>query len=175
MLLPRRGLAALSITTVALALLLSFKTPSEPVPGRPGTVAVVAPGTAAANGSSSSSGGTSAAPSASATTGAAAPRTTATPGSATGSATVDGPVVTTRFGPVQVEVVVANGKLTDVKALQLPSGRHSGQISTYSAPILREEALSAQSAQIDAVSGATYTSDAYAQSLQAALDQAGIT
>ncbi len=175
MLLPRRGLAALSITTVALALLLSFKTPSEPVPGRPGTVAVVAPGTAAPTARRRAAAGRRRPRVRRATTGAAAPRATATPGSATGSATVDGPVVTTRFGPVQVEVVVANGKLTDVKALQLPSGRHSGQISTYSAPILREEALSAQSAQIDAVSGATYTSDAYAQSLQAALDQAGIT
>ena len=58
--------------------------------------------------------------------------------------------------------------VSDVVALQLPTGRRSGQISQYSEPILREEALQAQDANIDVVSGATYTSDAYAQSLQAA-------
>ena len=104
---------------------------------------------------------------------------TATPapaktGSTSGSKTVDGPVVSTQFGDVQVEVVVAGGKLTDVVALELPTGRRSGQISNYAAPTLRQEALQAQSAKIDLVSGATYTSDAYTQSLQAALDQAGV-
>ena len=69
---------------------------------------------------------------------------------------------------------MAGGKLTDVVALELPTGRRSGQISNYAAPTLRQEALQAQSAKIDLVSGATYTSDAYTQSLQAALDQAGV-
>ena len=80
----------------------------------------------------------------------------------------------TRYGPVQVELVVADGKISDVVALQLPTGRRSGQISQAAAPILHDEALQAQSASIDLVSGATYTSDAYTQSLQAAIDQAGI-
>ena len=70
--------------------------------------------------------------------------------------------------------MVAGGKVSDVVALALPTGRRSGQISDYAAPILRQEALQAQSANINLVSGATYTSDAYAQSLQAALDQAGL-
>ena len=95
-------------------------------------------------------------------------------GGASGSKTIDGPVVSTRFGDVQVEIVVAGGKLTDVVALELPTGRRSGQISNYAGPILRQEALQAQSAKIDLVSGATYTSDAYTQSLQSALDQAGV-
>ena len=69
---------------------------------------------------------------------------------------------------------MASGKVTDVVALELPTGRRSGQISQYAGPILRQEALQAQSAKIDLVSGATYTSDAYTQSLQAALDQAGV-
>ncbi len=160
---PRRGLAALAITTVALVLLLSFKTPTEALPSRAGTAAIVQPGASAATG----------------TTPAATPRPTtgATSGGATttdAATTIDGPVVSTRYGPVQVEIVVANGQLTDVVALQLPTGRRSGQISDYSAPILREEALTARSAQIDTVSGATYTSDAYARSLQAALDKAGL-
>jgi uncharacterized protein with FMN-binding domain len=75
---------------------------------------------------------------------------------------------------VEVQITVSGGKVTDVVALQLPSGGRSGRISSYAEPSLHSEALSAQSAQIDGVSGATYTSEAYAQSLQAALDQAGI-
>ena len=154
---PKRGLAALGITAVALILLLSFKTPDDTISARStGNVAIVEPGTAA----------TTPWPSAS-----TAPSATVAPTAAT---TVAGPVVSTRWGPVQVEVVVADGRLTDVVALQLPTGRRSGDISDYSEPILREEALRAQSANIDLVSGATYTSDAYAQSLQAALDQAGV-
>jgi uncharacterized protein with FMN-binding domain len=168
---PKRGLAALAITTVALILLLSFKTPDEALPARTtGSVAIVEPsaGTATDSGSAAGAGATTAP-----TTSTPAP-TAATGGGSAGSTTVDGPVVDTRYGPVQVEVVVAGGKITDVVALQLPTGRRSGQISQYSEPILHDEAVQAQSAKIDLVSGATYTSDAYAQSLQAAIDQAGL-
>jgi uncharacterized protein with FMN-binding domain len=87
---------------------------------------------------------------------------------------VKGPVVPTRYGDVQVEVEESAGRIADVVALQLPSDRRrSAEISNYAAPILHDEALQAQNAQIDVVSGATYTSDAYAQSLQAALDGHG--
>ena len=72
-------------------------------------------------------------------------------------------------------MTVVNGQVTDVTALELPSGGRSGQISREAEPILHDEALSAQSASIDGVSGATYTSLAYEQSLQAALDAAGLT
>lgn len=84
---------------------------------------------------------------------------------------VTGPVITNRYGPVQVRVTVKGGKLTDVQAVALPTGGKSGSIADYSAPILRREALAAQGAGIHAVSGATYTSEGYASSLQAALDQ----
>ena len=87
------------------------------------------------------------------------------------SGTSTGPVITTRYGPVQVEVVAVNGRITDVKALQLPTGGTSGSIADYSAPILRREALAAQGAGIQAVSGATFTTQGYTSSLQAALDQ----
>ena len=169
---PRRGAAALLVTTVALVLLLSFRTPDDPLPARDGSgVAVVERGIAP-----------SAAPRASARprstdapTTAASPAPAATSGgAAAGATTVDGPVVDTQFGPVQVRIDVAAGRVADVVALQLPTGRHSGQISSFAAPVLRQEALQAQSAKIDTVSGATYTSDAYAQSLQAALDKAGL-
>ena len=75
---------------------------------------------------------------------------------------------------MQVSVVVSAGQVADVKALQYPSSaRRSKQINDRALPILRQEVVSAQSANIDSVSGATITSDAYATSLQAALDAAG--
>ena len=86
---------------------------------------------------------------------------------------MSGSTVNTRYGPVQVSVTIENGKLTAVTALQLPSGGRSGEISNEVEPILSSQALSAQSANIDGVSGATFTSSAYAKSLQAALDAAG--
>ena len=169
---PKRGIAALAITAFALVLLLSFKTP-DVVPARGGGVAVVEPGTGTGSSANAGTG--------SGSTTAQAPGQTPAPTKSTGNgsntaaaATIDGPVVDTRYGAVQVEIVVSGGQLKDVVALQLPTGRHSGQISTAVAPILRQEALQAKSAAIDTVSGATYTSDAYAQSLQSALDQAGL-
>ncbi|MBI2763625.1 MAG: FMN-binding protein [Chloroflexi bacterium] len=85
-----------------------------------------------------------------------------------------GPVAADPYGNVQVEVTVKAGKIVDVTALAMPVGGRSGSISNYVAPILRKQALTVQSARIDGVSGATYTSIAYATSLQGALDQAGL-
>ena len=83
--------------------------------------------------------------------------------------------VSTRFGSVQVEVTVSGGTVTAVTALQLTDqDRRSVQISNRAEPILQSEALSSQSASISNVSGATYTSRAYMQSLQSALDRAGL-
>jgi len=74
---------------------------------------------------------------------------------------------------MQVAIVVSGGKITDVKALQLTNqGGRSVQISNYAAPILRKEVLAAQSAKVNSVGGATYTSEGYLTSLQSALDQA---
>jgi uncharacterized protein with FMN-binding domain len=90
-----------------------------------------------------------------------------------GNRTVVGPTIQTRFGPVQVEVVLKGTTIVDVKALQLPNDRsRSVRISQAVEPILRQEALQAQSANIDLVSGGSWTSDGYAQSLQGALDAA---
>lgn len=89
------------------------------------------------------------------------------------SGTVDGAVVGTQYGSVQVRVSFTGKKITNVHALQLTdSSSTSVSISAGAAPILRREALAAQSAQIDVVSGATYTSEAYQQSLQSAIDSA---
>ena len=84
-----------------------------------------------------------------------------------------GTVQETRYGPVQVRVTVRAGRLVDVTALQLPQNEpRSAEISVFSAPLLRQEALQAQSASVDTVSGATYTSDGYRASLSAALASA---
>ena len=169
---PKRGIAALAITALALVLLLSFKTP-DVVPARGGGVAIVEPGATASPSAATGAASGSAATPAPAADATPAPSTSTGSGSSA-SATIDGPVVDSRYGPVQVEIVLSGGQLQDVVAIQLPTGRRSGQISNAAAPILREEALQAKSASIDTVSGATYTSDAYAQSLQAALDQVGL-
>ncbi|MEV5959812.1 FMN-binding protein [Streptomyces sp. NPDC051987] len=96
-------------------------------------------------------------------------------GSSSGTKTVTGDTVQTRWGPVQVKVTVKNGRITDVTAVQYPSDNpRDQQINSYALPQLRSEALAAQSAQIDTVSGATYTSQGYQQSLQSALDSAGL-
>jgi uncharacterized protein with FMN-binding domain len=83
-----------------------------------------------------------------------------------------GQLEVTQYGDVQVEVTEIAGKITDVEATTLTGDEpRSDQINADAAPLLRSEALVAQSASIDAVSGATYTSDAYIASLQSALDR----
>lgn len=84
-----------------------------------------------------------------------------------------GQAVDTPYGPVQLAVHIAGGKITGVSVLQSPNDNgRSRQIAAYALPTLESETLSAQSSKIDMVSGATYTSDGYQQSLQSALDQA---
>jgi uncharacterized protein with FMN-binding domain len=91
------------------------------------------------------------------------------------SATYTGTAADTRYGPVQVEVTVANGVLVSATAIDFPTrDRHDQQINSYAIPILQSETVDAQSSAIDMVSGATVTSRAYIQSLQDALDQAGL-
>jgi len=144
-------------TVTVLVLLFGYRTSlAGPLATSKGTVASAPPSTAGAGA------GTAGGASGSATTAASA-------------RTVTGPVVQTRWGPVQVQVTVQNGKLSDVSVLQAPNGNpRDQQINAYALPILVQESLDAQSADIDMVSGATVTSDGYLQSLQGALDQAGL-
>jgi uncharacterized protein with FMN-binding domain len=87
--------------------------------------------------------------------------------------TFTGSDIPNRFGDVVVRAVITNGHITDVQALTLPTDRQeSAYISSQVGPLLRSEALQAQSANIDIISGATYTSQSYAQSLESALQQA---
>lgn len=95
--------------------------------------------------------------------------------SASSDGTYTGDPVGTRYGDVQVQITVAGGKITAAEAIQYPNGdRHDQQINAYAIPILNAEAVDAQSASIDAVSGATVTSDGYISSLQSAIDAANL-
>lgn len=152
--LPVRGTIATVGTIGALALLLSFRggplAPAEPAVG-------------------------AAAPEPLATDELLPAAVTATSGAdvLAGPITISGDLVSTPWGDVQVAVTLDGSDVTDVVALALPDGdRHSAAISDYIAPILREEALATDAAPVAVVSGATYTSEAYAASLQSALDQA---
>ncbi len=134
--------------------------PTAPSQAQPGpsqsaaTTSVVAPGAP-----------TSSPP---ATAKAAAPTTS----SSALSATVDGASVATIFGDIQVEVVIAAGKITDVKPIVYPDQLQRDQeINGYALPQLRSQVLAAQSANVAGVGGATYTSQGYLQSVQSALDQ----
>ncbi|MFH0517007.1 FMN-binding protein [Streptomyces sp. M41] len=87
--------------------------------------------------------------------------------------TVTGSVAQTQYGPVQVRVTVSGGKITKAEAVQAPSGGQSTSVTNNAVPKLNQAAVAAGSADIDAVSGATYTSAGYKESLQSALDQTG--
>ncbi|MER7835767.1 FMN-binding protein [Streptomyces sp. NPDC096040] len=155
----RRIMLASAATVSGMVLLLALKPHTSPT--------VVTDSAAPAPSSSAS-----AAPQASNGTGASG--STGGSGSAVTKA-VTGDTVQTRWGPVQVRVTVKSGKITDVTALQYPQDNPRDQeINSYALPQLRSEALAAQSASIDTVSGATYTSEGYQQSLQSALDSAGL-
>ena len=151
---PTRAAVAIVATALAVVLLFSFKTPAQSRPRTP--AADVSQGATP----SPSPSGSGASPSPSV-------------GSGFKDGTYTGQDVFTQFGDVQVKVTIAGGRITDVQPLQMPfEKQRSAEITQFAGPQLHDEVLQAQSAQIDTLSGATYTSDAYAQSVQAALDQA---
>ncbi|WP_210574970.1 FMN-binding protein [Streptomyces sp. GESEQ-4] len=91
-----------------------------------------------------------------------------------GTGTVTGAVAQTEYGPVQVRITMRDGKIVQAAVVQAPSGGKSTQVSNNAVPKLNQQTVAAGSADIDAVSGATYTSAGYKKSLQSALDQAGV-
>ena len=92
-----------------------------------------------------------------------------------GTQTVTGDVAATQWGPVEVQLNVDGANITQVQVLQYPNGNSRDQeINGYALPILVQETVDAQGPNIDMVSGATVTSVGYLQSLQSALDQAGL-
>jgi uncharacterized protein with FMN-binding domain len=105
----------------------------------------------------------------------AAPGTNPSAVTPSAGTTFTGTVAQTRWGPVQVRITVSGGKVTDVAVPQYPTGNGKDrEINADALPELTRETLSAQSADIDMVSGATVTSQGYLTSLQSALDQAGL-
>ncbi|MEP6696271.1 MAG: FMN-binding protein [Pseudonocardiales bacterium] len=155
-----RILLAIAGTVVSLVALLSFKSHSLPAASSLGLPTASLPGTtptAPARGTATSS--------------AAPPDPTAT-----ATKTLAGQAIQTRYGTVQVQITVSGKQIRSASFLQLTAeDRRSQEINDQAGPILLQETLSAQSAQVDVVSGATYTSDGYLESLQSALDQAGIS
>lgn len=158
----RRAAAATAGTVIALILILDYKSAPSTL-GRRVSITAQPPATSAPPAASAPPATTPAA-------GPATPSTTAPSGAAR---QITGQAVDTQYGPVQVQITMVGTRIASINALQLPSDRsRSIEISQYAAPILRQEVLTAQSAQIDVVSGASYTSQGYADSLQSALDQA---
>lgn len=147
----RRAILALGSTIAGIAVLLSFKTHST-----------------ATTGASASAGGAADAAGA----GAAATPGPSRKAKGTKRRTVTGNVAETLRGPMQVELTLAGQRITKVTMLQRTnSGAESDAIDATAIPKLISETLAAQSTHIDAVSGASYTSKGYLQSLQSALDK----
>lgn len=160
----RRIVTALATTATAVVMLLSYHTSTH----QTAAVTVVSSGTDGTDATADPTGGASSSPSDS-------PTSTPSAGATAGSdaQTVAGDVVQTRWGPVQVQITVSDGTITTAETLQVPSGNSRDQeINARAVPILDQEVLSAQSADIDTVSGATVTSDGYLRSLQSAIDAA---
>jgi len=141
------------------------------LPGRvPSTPAAATPDAPAPSSAAAAPSKTAKAPSK-----AAATPTKAAPAPAGITGTFDGDTSQTRWGPVQVRIVVKDGKIVDASALQSPNGdRRSTDISRQSIPFLVQETLAAQSDQISGVGGASYTSVGWFNSLQSALKKAGL-
>ncbi|MCW3015056.1 MAG: FMN-binding protein [Solirubrobacterales bacterium] len=159
----RRAPIVLTSTIVGLAAVLGFKPRAPSLPTAPASSTTASPTTASPSGSSSKASSSSSKASGS-----------SSKASSSGTKTVTGDAIATQYGNAQVRVTISGGKITNVEALQLQGNDpKSVQISGTAEPYLRQSALTKQSAQIDAVSGATFTSASYAQSLQSALDKAG--
>jgi uncharacterized protein with FMN-binding domain len=151
-------------TLTAMVLVFGYHTStSSSASAEGGDSSAVAPVTSGTTSSGTSSGAASSSAAASSASGSSS------------SGTVTGSVAQTRWGPVQVQLTVANGKITNVSVVQYPnSNGKDQQINARALPILISETIKAQSASIDMVSGATVTSDGYLTSLQSALDKAGL-
>jgi len=161
----KRAVIATGATVIGVAWLLTYKA----TPPHIGALASAPPTPSAGNPAPSPS----ASPSPTASPSATPPPspTPSTPPTVNGTFT--GADAANFFGDVIVRVVISNGHITDVQAVKLPTDRaYSAYVSQVAGPLLRTEALQAQSANINVISGATYTSQSYAQSLESALQQA---
>ncbi|GJF32905.1 FMN-binding protein [Kitasatospora sp. NE20-6] len=160
----RRAVVSSTATVAGILLLLSLK-PHDAT----GPAAVISSGGSSGSSGTSGTSGSSGSDGSTGSTGSAADAGSASARSVTGDA------ADTRYGPVQVKVTLSGIRITSIDVVQYPSQDHRDQeINSYALPVLNQEAIAAQSADIDVVSGATYTSDGYTASLQSALDKAGL-
>lgn len=167
---------AVMATLTGLVLLFSYRTSlggGETAVALPATTPAPASAQRATPSASPSPSASASATASASAPSAAAPAQAAPASSGLADGTYTGSAADTRFGPVQVQITVSGGVVTDVQVPVYPSenGRDQ-QINSRAVPILVKETLAAQSAEIDMVSGATYTSTGYRTSLQAALDEA---
>ena len=155
---------AMSTLTV-LVLLFGYRTSTS---SQPEAAAPVAIGARTGSGAATSNSGA-------ATSNSTTPPPTPDPAGTAEVTTVTGSAADTRYGPVQVQLGVQGDRIVDVEVVQYPdSNGRDREINAQALPVLVSETESAQNAQIDMVSGATYTSQGYLTSLQSALDQAGL-
>ena len=156
-----KSIAALALTGAGSALVLGFRTSG-------GDVTLPVAGNGSTDGSTTSSplGSGSGSTSTSGSTPSSGPAANLKDGTWTGSE------VSEPWGPFQVQVVVSGGTITSVSVVESPGDRHSSRINSQAVPLLTQSTLASQGATVDMVSGATWTSDSYATSLQSALDQA---
>ncbi|MEV4557445.1 FMN-binding protein [Kitasatospora sp. NPDC049285] len=153
----RRAVITASATAAGVVLLLSLKPHDAATTAAISSVSGTGSGSA---GQPQDASHTSAAPS-------------TTPSTTGSSRTVTGTAINTRYGPVQVKLTLSGSTISKIDVIQYPTrDRRDQEINSYAIPVLNQEAIAAQNASIDVVSGATYTSEGYTRSLQSALDQA---
>ena len=165
-----KSIAALALTGAGSALVLGFRTTGGDV-----TLPVANDGPAGGSAASSSSGSTSTSGSGTSSGSSSGSGSSSAGSGSTGKyadGTWTGAQVDEPWGPFEVQVVISGGTITSVSVVESPGDRHSSRINSVAVPLLNESTLARQGANIDMVSGATWTSNSYATSLQAALDQA---
>lgn len=168
----RRAVITTVVTAAGLVALLSYKSSGPTKLQKVSFSAGSSTTTTTVPQSSGQSSSRSSGPSAGA--GKSGPATTAPPTTSAARETYDGQLVQYFYGDIQVDVTVQGGRVVSVTVPENGAAdAHSEMINSYAVPVLEKEALAAQGLSFDAVSGATYTSDAFAQSLQSALQKAG--
>ena len=168
----RRAPIVITATVLGTAGVLLFK--PLPVSSLEGTSSEAAGSSSAGSSTDTGTSSDTAASTAPSTTPSSS--TTSSAAAAPASASVTGALESDRYGDTQVKVTIEDGKITEVTVLAYNDGDpRSAEISEQAIPILRQEVLAKQTAAVDTVSGATYTSNAYEASLQSALDKAGFT
>ncbi len=175
----RRAPIVIGSTLAGLAAILSFRPQTSSLGALPAAAGMTSPTTSGSAPTTAPAATPTTTPpttgNSGTTAGSTTPPTTTAPTTTSGTRTVTGDAVQTPYGVVQVRVTASGSHITSVQTVQLTAyDGHSASINNYAAPQLQQQVLQVQSAQIYGVSGATYTSSGYAQSVQSALDKLGI-